>query len=236
MTIRATRRETYAGTPVPVAAKEQADKLGGKAILSVDLETGEIKWDEEMEDKMGFRVEVSKDDFLKAVKNNKSQAGAIRELNIGVSTFYKYKKMWAADIAEMDKPRGMTINPDFEKAIREMEEAGRRATVGREVESVDPEPEEIHTPTPAEVEDFFEEPETFNPEEPKKKEGNRVNALKAFDLMEQAREESYCVTTIFDQIIPITPAIRDLLANYRTETEMIVDEIEQKLGELTIRL
>ena len=222
MTMRGTYR-TQVGTPVPIAAKEQADKLGGKAMLSVDLETGEIKWDEEMEDKMGFRVEVSKDDFLKAVKNNKSQAGAIRELNIGVGTFYKYKKMWAKDIAEMDKLKPF-VNPEFEKAVREMEEA----VTAKKIEPVVvDEPEEIHIPTMAETESFFSE-SAFSPEEPKKKMGNRVNALKAFDMMEQAREESYCVTCIFDRSIRVTPAVRQLLKNHQVESEMIADEIDRK--------
>ena len=40
MTMRGTYR-TLTGTPVPIAAKEQADKLGGKVMLSIDFETGE---------------------------------------------------------------------------------------------------------------------------------------------------------------------------------------------------
>ncbi len=232
-----------ARVPIPKKSVEEGDKLGGKVLLSVNFETGEKIWDKEMEDKMGFRVEVSKDDFLKAIKNNKSQAGAIRELNIGVSTFYKYKKMWAAAIAEMEKARETKFAEILDSVDEGKPMPAEPAKFTKVCEGVyiepahatKPEPEEIHEPTMAETESFFGE-STFNPEEPKKEEGNRVNALKAFDLMEKAREESYCVTTIFDQIIPITPAIRDLLANYRTETEMIVDEIEQKLGELTIRL
>ena len=56
-----------------------------------------------------------------------------------------------------------------------------------------------------------------------------MNVLEAIDLMDEAREENYCVTRIFDQIMPVTPAVRQLLANYRNETAVIVDEIEQKI-------
>ena len=55
-------------------------------------------------------------------------------------------------------------------------------------------------------------------------------------MMDEAREEAYCVTCIFDQRISITPEVRRLLENHQNESEMIVDEIEQKLGELTITL
>ena len=230
MTMRGTYR-TLTGTPVPITAREQAGYKSGKIMLSVDFKTGEIKWDEEMEDKMGFKVEVSKVDFLRAINNNRTQAGAIRELNIGVGSFYKYKKMWAKDIAEMDKPKPF-VNPEFEKAVREMEEA----VTAKKIEPVVVEAaEEIHIPTMAETESFFGE-STFNPEEPKKEEGKRVNVLEAIDLMDEAREEAYCVTCIFDQRICITPDVRRLLENHQNQSEMIVDEIERKLGELTITL
>ena len=99
------------------------------------------------------------------------------------------------------------------------------------------EAEEIHTHPMAETESFFGESTTFNPEEPTKvKGGKRVNALEAIDMMDEAREESYCVTCIFDRNIRVTPAVSQLLKNHQVESEMIVDEIEQKLGELTITL
>ena len=69
--------------------------------------------------------------------------------------------------------------------------------------------EEIHIPTMAETESFFGESTTFNPEEPKG--GKRVNALEAIDMMDEAREESYCVTCIFISGQCITPAVQRLL-------------------------
>lgn len=172
MTMRGTYR-TLTGTPVPITEREQTGYKAGKTMLSVDFESGEINWDEEMENKLKpkTKLDLNKDDFLKAIKNNKSQAGAIKELGIGSGTFYKYKKIWAADIAEIEK-RG----------------------------------------------------------------GKRVNVLEALDMMNEAREESNCVTTIFDQRISITPEVRRVLENHQNESEMIVDEIGQKLGELTIEI
>ena len=209
-----------ARVPVPIKTREEADKLGGKVMLSVDFETGETKWDKEWMDKMGTaKLELNKDTFLEAIKNNRTQAGAIKELGISVGSFYKYKKIWEKEVEELMK--------NIFTEILDSTDAGSAPK---------PEPEEIHEPTMAETESFFGESTIFNPEEPKKKEGKRVNVLEAFDMMRQAREENYCVTRIFDQIMPVTPAVRQLLAKYRNETAVIVDEIEQKLGELIITI
>ena len=89
----------------------------------------------------------------------------------------------------------------------------------------------------AETESFFGESTNLTRRNPTQKKGGKARVmLGGIDLMDEAREENYCVTRIFDQIMPVTPAVRQLLANYRNETAVIVDEIEQKLGELTITL
>lgn len=221
-----------ARVPIPKKSVEEADKLSGKLMLAVDFKTGEIKWDKEMENKLKpkTKLDLNKDDFLKAIANNRTQAEAIKELGISVGSFYKYKKMWVEDV-------------DKVMELKEMEKA-RETKFAEILDSVDErktmlaskEPEGIHTPTPAEVETFFGESETFNPEEPKNKEGKRMNVLDAIELMDEAREESYCVTTIFDQRICFTPEVRKLLETHRNESEMVVDNIENKLGQLIIRL
>ena len=183
MTMRGTYR-TQVGTPVPIAAKEQADKLGGKVMLSVDFETGEIKWDKEWMDKMGTaKLDINKVDFIRAIKNNRTQAEAIKELGISVGSFYKFKQLWAADItAAMDTPRtGIIINKDFD----ELFDKPVAAVVDQEPVLC---PEEPHVPTQAETESFFGE-STFNPDEPAVvvERGQKMNVLQAVDMMERGK-------------------------------------------------
>ncbi len=198
--------------PIPKKDVEAEDKLGGKILLSVNFETGEKIWDEEMENALKTKLDLNKDDFLKAIKNNRTQAGAIKELGISVGSFYKYKKIWEKEAEEMKNT--------FTEILGSVD-AGA---------ATKPEPEEIHEPTMAETESFFGESVT------KVEEGKRVNVLQAVDMMDEAREEAYCVTCIFDRSIRVTPAVRQLLKNHQVESEMIADEIGQKLGELTITI
>ena len=58
--------------PIPKKDVEAEDKLGGKILLSVNFETGEKIWDEEMENALKTKLDLNKDDFLKAIKNNRT--------------------------------------------------------------------------------------------------------------------------------------------------------------------
>lgn len=219
-----------ARVPIPKKSVEEGDKLGGKVLLSVNFETGEKIWDKEMENALKTKLDLNKDDFLKAIKINRTQAGAIKELGISVGSFYKYKKIWEKEAEEMKNT--------FTEILDSVDEGKPMPAEPAKFtnHATKPEPEEIHEPTMTEVESFFEESATFNPEEQKKEEGKRVNVLDAVDMMDEAREEAYCVTCIFDRSIRVTPEVRLLLEKHRNESEMIVDEIGQKLGELTITL
>lgn len=121
---------------------------------------------------MGAKLDVKKEDFLKAVKNNRTQAEAIKQLGISAGSFYKYKQEWAKDLATM-----LTLveasadgNEDAKEILKasgiDPEPASEVKNKFEEVlNSVDA-GSAIHKPNTDELETFFGESATFNPEPP----------------------------------------------------------------------
>ena len=242
MTIRLSGARTDAGSPVP----RLYEKESGKVMLSVDFKTGEIKWDKEMANKMGVKIEVKKDDFLKAIKNNRTQAEAIKELGISVGSFYKYKQEWAADIATMltqveAAPTEVRLDPvdaDYQKEdptdfavinVKPVEPASEVKNIFEEIlNSVDA--GSIHKPNTAELEDFFAEPEPVK--------DNLIMVLDAVYILEDLRYESESAMAVFSAMSTQAwhPNLRKILRDRQAQVDEKIHRIENTLRSVMVAI